>query len=86
MKGHRLQTSDRGAGHIHRWAPTCSCGGWTGHFRRTRDDAAGDWRTLHLAPLERVASGRLRSRRRARGPLAPRPLTPTDQLPDELRA
>lgn len=84
MKGHRLILVDRGAVHTHRYRATCSCG-WIGRNRLTRDIAATMWREKHHAPLERVASGKNRRRRRAT-PLAPRPVTPADELPEQLRS
>lgn len=84
MKGHRLQIADRGEVHRHRFTPSCSCGEWVGRHRQTVDAAAELWRIAHFAPLERLNSGRGRSRRPAR-PLQPRPVTPADDLPPELR-
>ncbi len=42
MTKHHLVMIDRnddGHHHVHRWAPTCSCGQWAGVFRKRRNDA-----------------------------------------------
>ncbi len=71
---HRLVLNDRGAEHIHRWAPTCSCGTWVGVFRKHKRDAVKIYRQ-HVSGATKGNVARTR----------PRPLTPADRLPEALR-
>lgn len=74
---HSLTIRDRGAQHIHRWAPECCCG-WVGVFRRRRRDAAKVYDD-HVKQKARHA------KTNRRGGMAPRPVTPVDQRPAVLR-
>ena len=76
---HSLVLTDRGQEHVHRWAPSCSCGGWVGVFRRRKEDAVKLHRQ-HKTNTERGEKGQGSPRR----PRRRRP-TPPDQLPEELR-
>lgn len=72
---HSLVLVDRGAEHVHRWKPSCSCGTWFGVQRRRKQEAVKQYRTLRfLMGLNGRASG-----------YRPLPPTPVDQLPPELR-
>ena len=91
---HSLEIVDRGQGHIHRWLPTCSCGH---HFVPLRDKgrAADSYhahvhseeRAEHRATIGRVkrSTKQRRGRRTRTAQAGPKPLTPRDQLPPELR-
>jgi hypothetical protein len=72
VTAHRFTSFDRGAGHLHRYTPKCSCG-WIGVHRRTVTDAKNEWAEVpahwgNAHPLVR-----------------PGTLTPLDQLPEALR-
>lgn len=69
---HRLVLTDRGDCHVHRWLPSCSCGGWVGVNRRRKREAVAQHRQ------------HLRGATRHRDP-GPRPTTPTADLPELLR-
>lgn len=73
---HTLVLRDRGVEHIHRWAPSCSCGSWVGVFRRRKLDAI----KIHRQHADGATIHKDRTRPR------PRPLTPTDRLPAALRS
>lgn len=93
---HSLSLTDRGHPHIHRWLPKCECG-WTGIPLRDKGRAEEQYRghVKSATAAQQKATKKMASRRgggrparirRARGNTAgPRPLTPLDQLPDELR-
>jgi hypothetical protein len=68
---HSLTLVYRGAGHVHPWLPACDCG-WQGVPARRRF-AEGQYR-------QHRGGGRI-----VRGGPGPRPLTPTADLPEELR-
>jgi hypothetical protein len=70
---HHFSTVDRGAGHIHRYTPSCSCG-WVGQHRPTVDLAKASHRE-HVGGIVN---------RRLRGHPA-RPNTPLEDLPEVLR-
>jgi len=79
MATHALVLTDRGAEHIHRWAPSCSCGRWAGVFRRRKCDAVKQHRQ-HVAGIQATA------RAIRRGTLiVPRKPTPVHLLPEGLR-
>lgn len=80
---HHLTIVDRGVTHRHRWTPMCSCT-WIGVHRTSADDAAKEWRNAHMRAVQ-TAARRTRRRRKGRVPPRPRPVTPTDQLPELLR-
>lgn len=69
---HVLELVHRGAEHRHRWQARCSCG-WVAVPLRLKRSALEGWR------------GHARIRRKARNAARPRPVTPVDQLPAELR-
>ncbi len=60
--------------HAHRFGAVCLCG-WSAVPRRQRRDVVEEYREHVLA----------RHRRRSRYPPHPRPLTPADRLPPQLR-
>lgn len=72
---HHLVMDDRnqnGETHIHRWAPSCSCGKWTGVFRKRRGDAVA-LHTTHAAlraPSGGRGADRSYPRRRTPAPIA----------------
>ena len=72
---HTLVLRDRGVEHIHRWAPSCSCGRWVGVFRKRKVDAV----KIHRQHADGASI-------RRRGRPHPRPLTPADRLPVALRS
>lgn len=75
---HRYVEKDRGLGHVHRWAPSCSCG-WVGVYRRRREDAAREWRETHKRAQEKLRA------RRGTTVMRPRKPTPSHLLPEALR-
>lgn len=91
---HSLDIVDRGVQHRHRWLPVCSCGQWQAIPIRDRGRAAEMYHK-HVRSEERQAlkSTRVRTSRwggrhgrvRRVGVGGPKPLTPVDQLPPELR-
>lgn len=92
---HSLDIVDRGTQHRHRWLPVCSCGSWHPYPIRDRGRAAEMYRA-HVRSVERTEQATTRVRtarwggrrgrlRRIAGPAGPKPLTPVDQLPPELR-
>lgn len=76
MTVHSLVLTDRGQNHIHRWAPTCSCGKWIGVFRRNKAEAVAQHRQHVNGPV---------GDRKNAYQNKPRPLTPRDKLPEALR-
>lgn len=91
---HSLVLTNRGAEHIHTFAPSCPCG-WKGvpgrrpwaeeqyhdHVRFEENLAARARENQHRAGIR---NGKYRGRRRARG-AEPRPVTPPEDLPEALR-
>lgn len=78
MAAHSLTIGDRGLGHVHRWAPTCSCG-WIGVFRRHPRDASKLYRR-HLNGYQSARHTGMAGQRPVR-----RQLTPVSLLPEALR-
>lgn len=69
---HHLELVDRGPQHRHRWQASCSCGRSCPPMRLRK--TAKDWHAGHV-----------RQRNIPKGVNRPRPVTPVDQLPEELR-
>lgn len=98
---HELVIEDRNEGaapgvrHYHRWVPTCPPCSWRGQFKHTTPEVEAAYRE-HVRSVERREVSNRRRLRRAGGKRntadvrsmvgpQPRPVTPLDQLPPELR-
>lgn len=65
-----------------KWQGRCSCGGWTSTPMRSKKKLRRHFNGHCTTELEKARGGRSA---RSRSRVQPRPLTPVDQLPEQLR-